>query len=112
MASGANTTTSPTLQASDSQTYLAVGPPSMSARVALTAAVTGWWLANTCSHPGMVEVDTKAEDAKTSGARMGNDMAWAVSGLGALSPTMAKIHVMEKANRSRTAMPPMRPKML
>ena len=39
-------------------------------------------------------------------------MAWAVSGLGAERPTMAKIQVIEKANSSRTPMPASRPKKL
>src|SRR6478735_12340196 len=112
MAKGANSTTMPMLQARLWITYSVVGPPSMSARVAFTAAVTGWWLAKTWSHPGMVDVDTNADEANTSGARIGNDMAWAVSGSLALRPTMAKIHVIEKANSRRMPMPASSPRKL
>ena len=53
---------------------------------------------------------TNADDANTSGARIGNDAACAVSALLADSPMIAKIHVSEKPKSSITAMPASSPK--
>ena len=42
---GAKTATMPAAQATATTTLDSVGPPSTSARTALTVAETGWWLA-------------------------------------------------------------------
>src|SRR5689334_16688458 len=43
------------------------GPPSASARMVSTTYVTGWLLANACSHPGIVAIGTNAELRNVSG---------------------------------------------
>ena len=43
------------------------GWPRASARIASTTWVTGWWLANACSQPGMDEIGTNAELTNVSG---------------------------------------------
>ena len=84
----------PMLHASDASTFpvLAYWPPSTSDRTASIAIETGWFLANAWSQPGIEPTGTNADDAKTSGARMGNDAACAVSALLTDRPTIAKIH--------------------
>ena len=44
-----------------------------------------------CSHSGMVLTGTNAPGAKTSGARTGNEAAWAGSGSPTASPTAANV---------------------
>ena len=56
-------------------------PPSINERDASIAIDTGWCLAKPCSQPGIVPTTTNADDANTSGARIGNDAACAVSAL-------------------------------
>ena len=69
-----------------------VGPPWVRSRTASTTTVTGWCLANARSGPGIFSTLTNADDANTSGARIGNDAACAVSPLGAYMPTIANSH--------------------
>jgi len=45
-----------------------------------TVTDTGWYFAHPCSHEGIVATGTKAEEANTSGAMIGNEAACAVSG--------------------------------
>src|SRR5690349_12438495 len=94
-----------TLHSSDAITWLAAGPPSVSARTASTVTLTGWCSANVCSHPGIEPIGTNALDANTSGAMIGNDAACAVSGSPVVNPTIANTHVSENANASSTPMP-------
>src|SRR6266545_1886417 len=94
----------PTDHSSEPTTDQPTGSSSTSARAASMVTDTGWWLAKTCSQPGMNDVSTKADDAKTSGAISGNMAAWAVSALGTLRPTRATIHDRAKANSSTSAM--------
>ena len=47
-------------------------------------------VAKAWSQPGIERTGTKADEAKTSGKRIGNAMSCAVSPLGADSPTVAK----------------------
>ena len=61
------------------KTWSAVGPPSVRSRTASTTTETGWCSANVCSHSGIVATGTNDDDAKTSGAMIGNAAAWAVS---------------------------------
>ena len=68
---------------------MAVGPPSIRARQALTVTLTGWWVAKPCSQLGIDDTGTKAEEAKVRGKRIGKEMTWATSLLGADSPMTA-----------------------
>src|SRR6266511_2833220 len=105
---GANTTRIPTHHANACQTSLAVGPPRVSARTAEAVADTGWCLAKACSHPGIEETGTNAEEANTSGSNTGNAAAWAASGSPTASPTVAKIHDIEYPKRMTRSAPPTR----
>src|SRR3954468_3251017 len=98
MASGANTTTRPTLHRSDAMTLPAVGPPTVNARTASTVTLTGSCSAKVWSQPGIVSSGTNALDAKINGASTGNDAACAVSGSPVTRPTSANTHVSEKEN--------------
>src|SRR5438067_7399235 len=95
----------PADQASDWSTGASVGPPMDRARTALTVTETGWREAKACSQPGIDDSGTKADEANTSGAMIGNDAAWAASALGAPRPTMANTHDSESENASSTTMP-------
>ena len=86
------TTRMPTHQASACPIVAISGWLSSSPRTALTISETGWCSAKTRSQSGIVFVGTKADDAKTSGARTGNAAAWADSGSRTQSPTVAKTH--------------------
>src|SRR5215207_3944477 len=106
---GAQTATMPTIQSSALMTYSDVGPPMVRARAASTTIDTGWFSAQPCSHDGIVATGTNADDANTSGARIGNDTACAVSASFTMRPTMANTHdnEYEKARMIPTA--PIRP---
>ncbi len=69
-----------------------VAPPSVSSRTAVVTAETGWLRAKVCNHPGIDVTGTNADDAKISGARTGNESAWAASASRATSPTVANTH--------------------
>src|ERR1700730_1454 len=84
----------------------------VSARAALTTTDTGWFFAQPCSHEGMVATGTKAEDANTSGARIGNDTAWAVSASFTERPTMANTHDSEYENARMIPIAPRSPRRL
>src|SRR5262245_58997737 len=99
----------PTIHANASSTYFAVGPPIVSARAASTTIDTGWFSAHPCSHDGMVATGTNADDANTSGARIGNETACAVSESRTVSPTIANTHESEYENASMIAIAPIRP---
>src|SRR6266550_2475185 len=101
---GASTTTRPTHQARVSSTGCSVGPPSTSARTALTVIVTGWWAAKTWSQPGIDVSGTNAEDANTSGASSGKAAAWALSGSPVARPMLANSHERAKPNSSSRKM--------
>src|SRR6476469_5403301 len=101
----------PMIQAKAWITSVRVGPPIVRSRAALTTAVTGWWFANTWSQPGIDSTGTNADDAKTSGARIGNEAAWAVSASGAMRPTIANTHESEYANAMTSATQAISPKM-
>src|ERR1700741_5495438 len=60
----------------------------------------------------MESAETNAVDANTSGARIGNEAAWAASAFAADSPTSANTHESEWAKRNIKAMPPIKPKTL
>ena len=60
--------------------------------------VTGWWDANACSQPGMLDTGTKADDANVSGNRIGKPMSCAVSLLGAARPMTAAPQLIAYAN--------------
>src|SRR5690349_6489193 len=106
---GAHTAMMPMIHARALMTYSAVGPPMVSARAASTTIDTGWFSAQPWSHDGMVATGTNADDANTSGARIGNDTACAVSASLTMRPTMANTHdsEYEKARMIPTA--PSRP---
>ena len=70
----------------------------VSARAAFTTTDTGWFFAQPCSHDGIVATGTNADDANTSGARIGNDTACAVSASFTVSPTIANTHDSEYEN--------------
>src|SRR4029077_3083911 len=74
-----------------------------------TTTDTGWFFAHGCSHDGMVATGTNADDANTSGARIGNDTACAVSASFTESPTMANTQDSEYENATMIAMQPSRP---
>src|SRR3954452_10487660 len=99
----------PMIHANALITYSDVGPPIVSARAASTTIDTGWFSAQPCSHDGIVATGTNADDANTSGARIGNDTACAVSASFTIKPTMANTHdsEYEKARMMPTA--PSRP---
>src|ERR1043166_120291 len=100
----------PTIQASAFSTYSVVSElPMVSARAASTTIDTGWFSAQPCSHDGIVATGTNADDANTSGARIGNDTAWAVSAPSTTSPTMANTHDSEYEKPRMIATQPMRP---
>src|SRR5215471_14277472 len=100
----------PMIQASALSTYSVVSElPMVSARAASTTIDTGWFSAQPCSHDGMVATGTNADDANTSGARIGNDTACAVSASLTMSPTMANTHDSEYENARMIAMHPSRP---
>ena len=71
-----------TIQAIDHRRFDVVGPPWVRSRTASTTIVTGWCFAKARSGPGMRSTLTNADDANTSGARIGNDAACAVSPFG------------------------------
>ena len=79
------------------------------ARAAFTTTDTGWFLAQPCSHDGIVATGTKADDANTSGARIGNDTACAVSASFTVRPTMANTHDSEYEKATMIAIAPSRP---
>src|SRR5262245_46605445 len=106
---GAHTAMIPMIQASAFTTYSAVGPPMVSARAASTTIDTGWFSAQPWSHDGIVATGTNADDANTSGARIGNETACAVSASFVMRPTMAKTHDNEYENARMMAMQPSRP---
>ena len=65
------------------------GPPSNSARTALIVTEAGWFCANGCSQPGMVDTGTSAELAKKR-MNIGKMAAiWAVWGSFTASPIAA-----------------------
>ena len=77
----------PTIQAIALSTSFAVGPPSVSARAGVRRRPRpAGCLAKPCSQPGIVLTGTNADDANTSGARIGNDAACAVSASGDREP--------------------------
>src|ERR1700682_2795495 len=87
-----NTDKMPTHHAIDCQSQWYTGPPSRSARTALTVTLRGCSRAKACSQPGMVFTGTIAELAKT---RMKNGRipaTWAVSGSFVSRPTVAYTH--------------------
>src|SRR5262245_37397246 len=102
---GAQTAMMPMIQARALITYSDVGPPMVRARAASTTIDTGWFSAQPCSHDGIVDTGTNADDANTNGARMGNDTACAVSASLTIRPTMANTHdsEYEKARMIPTA---------
>src|ERR1043166_6766745 len=103
---GAQTTMMPTIQARALMTYSVVlGPPMVRERAASTTIDTGWFSAQPCSHDGIVATGTNADDANTSGARIGNDTACAVSALGVDRPMIAKIPGSAKRKTSITTRP-------
>src|SRR5438552_12221900 len=91
-ASGAHTTRMPTHQAILCSTEVAVGPPSVRARTAVATIETGCRVANSCSQLGIELTGTKADEANTSGAMIGNAAAWALSGSAITSPMAANTH--------------------
>ena len=78
-----------------------VGPPMVSARAASTTTDTGWFSAQRLQPAGIVATGTNADDANTSGARIGNDAACAVSASCAVRPTIANTHDSEYENSER-----------
>src|SRR6266702_2492029 len=66
-------------------------------RRALVVAVTGWWAANACSHPGMVWVGTNIELVDSSGNAPVKLAAWTASGVRTTRPRAAMAH--EQASR-------------
>jgi hypothetical protein len=65
----AKTSRIPALHASETRTSCAAGTLGLSrisARSAVTIALTGWWAPMACSQPGMELSGTKAQDVKTS----------------------------------------------
>src|SRR5256885_13744628 len=109
MAIGAHTTTMPTIQAMAWSASDPEGRPSVRSRAALTTTETGWWSANTLSQFGIVLTGTNADDANTSGARIGNDTACAVSASFTERPTMANTQDNEYENARMMPMQPSRP---
>src|SRR3954452_21585218 len=99
----------PTIQMSARVTSWAVGPPMVRARAALTTTDTGWFLAQPCSHEGIVATGTNADDPNTSGARIGNDTACAVSASLTVRPTIANTHDSEYEKATMMAMAPSSP---
>src|SRR5262245_1696206 len=100
----------PTIHASALTTYSVVfGPPMVSERAASTTIDTGWFSAQPCNHDGIVATGTNADDANTSGARIGNETACAVSASFTMSPTIANTHDSEYENARMIATQPMRP---
>src|ERR1700720_2107653 len=89
-ASGANTITTPAHQPIAWATSDPAGVPRTRSRSAEIVTETGWGNANPRGPVGMELTGTKAEDAKTSGASIGNAAAWAVSGSPTARPTKAK----------------------
>jgi len=77
-----------------------------------TTIDTGWWFANHSRGAGIDAADTNAVDAKTSGARIGNDAACAASALAADKPTSANTHESECANSNISPIPAIRPNTL
>src|SRR5215203_878894 len=75
-------------------------------------AVSRWGGGHTarpCNHDGIVATGTNADDANTSGARSGNDTAWAVSASFTERPTMANTHDSEYEKATMIAMQPSSP---
>src|SRR5690348_15114720 len=83
----------------------AKGPPYVNDRTASMTIDTGWCSANHLSGAGMVSAATNAVDAKTKGARIGNEAAWAASAFDALRPTSANTHESACANSRISASP-------
>ena len=82
----------PMSQTHDQSRSLPAAVPIIRCRAADAVSETGWFSANGCSQPGIVLTGTKTEEANTSGARIGNAAACAVSGSLTAMPTIAKIH--------------------
>src|SRR5436190_5255264 len=81
------------------------GPPYVSDRTASMTIDTGWCSANHSNGAGIDDAATNAVDAKTNGARIGNDAAWAASAFDALRPTSANTHDSACANSRISASP-------
>src|SRR5262245_14337422 len=109
---GANTATIPTVHAADFNRYEAVefvrptaaacSGVNVSLRTAEMATESGWLLAQPCSHVGIEATGTKALEANTSGAMIGNAAACVVSALAVDRPMRAKIHDSANPSISRT----------
>src|SRR4051794_9637969 len=107
---GAHTAMMPTIHRIALSTYSDVSElPMVSARAASTTTETGWFSAQPCSHDGIVATGTNADDANTSGARIGNDTACAVSASFTMRPTMANTHDSEYENARMIPTAPSRP---
>ena len=60
--------------------------------------MTGWFVANAWSQPGIDETCTKIPEANVKGKMSGKVMAWAASELGAARPMYAKPQDSQYAN--------------
>src|ERR671935_2041792 len=78
-------------------------PVSAYERAASAVTVTGLTFANASSHPGMVEMGTNTELAKTSGKTTTNPADCAASAPRTVSATKAKIQLSAKPKAETTA---------
>src|SRR5262249_42207466 len=83
--------------------------PRIRARTAFAVTVTGWWVANGCSHDGMVWVGTNTALVKPSGNTTMYTAAWTASAVRTSNPTTAITHDQAYPNANAIPMPPSMP---